>query len=153
MLQAVNAAKADEKNSVPQKLSDELLVRYSAIVTTALATEPEFLPRKNGVKKGKKPKSKSRRMAERFDIERKQICAFFHDFEVPFTNNQAERDLRMTKTKQKVSGTFRSQAGAEKFFAIKTFASTAAKLGKNVKDAFIEALRGKPFYVAMPRPG
>jgi transposase len=68
-----------------------------------------------------------------------------HDFRVPFDNNLAERDVRMAKIKQKVSGAFRTRPGAETFCAIRSYTSTVRKHNLNVIDAIHDALSGNPF--------
>ncbi len=67
------------------------------------------------------------------------------DVSVPFDNNQAERDVRMIKVKQKVSGTFRTEKGAAVFCKIRGYISTARKNAVNIKDAIKNAFDGMPF--------
>jgi len=70
---------------------------------------------------------------------------FLCDFRIPFDNNQGERDVRMIKVKQKVSGTFRSDDGADAFCRIRGYVSTVRKHSQNVIDAVQSAFKGTPF--------
>ena len=71
--------------------------------------------------------------------------SFLHDWRVPFTNNQAEQDLRMTKVQQKISGAFRTLEGARTFARIRSYLSTARKNNRDVFQEIVAALDGRPF--------
>ncbi len=70
--------------------------------------------------------------------------AFLHDWTVPFDNNQAERDLRMLKVQQKISGTFRDVAGADAFCRIRGYISTLRKQAQQVLTALEQTFAGHP---------
>lgn len=77
------------------------------------------------------------------------VLLFWYDHRVPFDNNQSERDIRMLKVKQKVSGGFRTFAGAEVFCRIRSYCSTVAKHGLSRIDQLVNALGGMPFLPMM----
>ncbi len=70
-----------------------------------------------------------------------------YDFSIPFDNSQAERDIRMVKVQQKISGTFRSVDGAKTFCRIRGYISTVRKNSFSVIDAIQAAFEGNPFIV------
>lgn len=74
-----------------------------------------------------------------------EILRFMYDFKVPFSNNQAEQDIRMCKLRAKISGCFRSDVGSEVFCRIRGYLATARKQGINTFDAIVDAIAGKPF--------
>jgi len=87
---------------------------------------------------------------EGFDLN---VLAFTVFAEVPFTNNGAERDLRMEKTRQKVSGCFRTLHGARVFARIRSYISTCRKQGRNILKALEKAIVGDPFIPSAPPAG
>ena len=106
---------------------------------------PPFIPQDQPKKRGKKSQSEPKNLLDRLVGYKNDILRFMHDFEVPFENNQAERDVRMMKVQQKISGTFRSSQGALSFCRIRGYISTIKKNKLSVIDAIQDVFSGKPF--------
>lgn len=117
--------------------------RYRTIVKIGLDQNPPSPPPLEK-KRGRVKQSKTRNLLDRLDTKRDAVLAFMHDFRVPFTNNEAERAIRMIKNQQKVSGSFRSLEGAKVFCRIRGFVSTLRKQGLPVLEMLRSVLEGKP---------
>ena len=129
---AVEQAKSTGKLTLPQAKLDQINRLYTKLVTAALRANP---PPPGGWpqgSRGRPKKTKPRNLAERFELRRNAVLAFVFDFKVPFDNNLAERDIRMLKVQQKISGCFRSTLGAQTFCAIRSYISTIRKQGFSV---------------------
>lgn len=136
---AVNQAKTDAKTSLSDKALRAFLRRYRRIVKQGFNANPDRDP----VRKRKKH-TKAQNLLRRLKHFEKQTLAFLYDFRVPFDNNLAERDIRMVKLQQKISGCFRTKEGANMFYNIRSYISTAIKQNRNVMNLLITAFEDDP---------
>ena len=123
--------------------AEQYRVRYRELLQQAELECPPPEPAPKNGKRGRTAKSKSRNLLERLQSFENDVLRFLDDPLVPFTNNQAENDLRMIKVQQKVSGCFRSMEGAETFCRIRSYITTCRKQGITASEALRLLFQGK----------
>ena len=116
--------------------------RYGRILLQGYGQLPQL---KSHHKRGRPKQHKIKNLFDRLKKHKWETLGFIYDFSIPFDNNQAERDVRMIKTKQKISGCFRSTKGADRFALIRSYISTTRKQGLNLLDALSCAFNGNAF--------
>lgn len=132
---------SEAKRLTDQELAN-LQKRYRNILTRGLKELPALPERPSG-KRGRLAKSDAHNLSERLKKYEAAVLLFAKDPHVAFTNNRAERDLRMAKVKQKVSGCFRKELYANAYCRISSYLQTMANLGHNPLIAIQMALAGK----------
>lgn len=148
MNRSVNRAKNRDQRSLPPKLLQLFTQRYDALVKRGMDHEIQLQllnpPSPKPKRRGRSKQSKAKNLLDRLESYKTETLRFMTDFRVPFDNNQAERDIRMCKLKQKISGTFRSQQGGRIFFRIRSYLSSARKQGYNMLTALTVCFQGEP---------
>jgi transposase len=145
---AADQARAQGLAALPAPALEAFRHRFDAILDHGERRNP---PRTHPTgTRGRIKQSPAYNLIVRLRRRRDDVLRFLADLRVPFDNNQAERDVRMPKLKQKVSGGFRSTAGAEAFATIRSYLSTLRKQSANLYQSLVMAFQGSP---PMPRLG
>ena len=139
--QAVDAACARGEAGVSEEVRQELTRRYDAALEEGARANPPAPP--TGTR-GRPTRGKAGNLVDRLRTHKEATLAFLSDTTIPFDNNQAERDIRMTKVREKISGCFRTPTGGARFCRIRGYISTLRKQGQPIFAALSQALSGNP---------
>jgi len=148
MAQAADEWRQHGAQAVPTDERDAWVAQYFDLLASGFAAQP--LPSAEDVPKrgGRRKQSAAKNLLDDLLRRAEQVLASLDDLRVPFTNNQAERDLRMVKVQQKIAGTFRSEGGATAFCRIRSYLSTMRKQGHGMLAALAAVFAGQPFPIA-----
>ena len=137
----VDSAKLKGQTALSLRSQNSFSARYDRIMTEAGRTI-------RGSPERKSVHISARNLYRRCYRDKKAILRFMTDVRVPFDNNGSERDLRMLKLQQKISGCFRSVEGVKTFCRVRSYLSSAKKQTKNLLIALESALDGQPMVLA-----
>ncbi len=128
---------------IPNDKIASITRRYRTWVRAGYADTPE--PPPTPAARGRPKRGKTLALLDRLRDHEDATLRFLHEPDVPWSNNQAEQDIRPAKTLMKIIGGFRTETGAEEFCIIRSYLSTARKNGIHPFDAIASALAGKPW--------
>jgi transposase len=151
MCQTAEIWRAKGAQVLPKAERDGLVLQYFEILQRGFATHRMLAPPPTASvpkKRGRPKQDDSKNLLDALLKRAEQVLAFLDDLSVPFTNNQAERDLRMIKVQQKISGTFRSSQGATAFCVIRSYLSTMRKQSRSLLAAMTAVFERSPFPIA-----
>jgi transposase len=131
--ETVDAACMEGKSCLPDEVLQRFRRRYLIVIKQGFAFQPPPKKRPPG-QRGRIGQPPGKNLLDRLKNQIDEVLAFMYDFSVPFTNNLAERDLRMVKVKLKVSGCFRTHRGAQIFCRIRSFLSTLRKQNLDIME-------------------
>ena len=134
-LEETNSAVHESGGKLNHQDSEACWLRYRELLRSAEIECPPPDEKDKRGKRGRLKRSKARNLLERLINFEEDVLRFMDNTIVPFTNNQGERDIRMTKVHQKISGCFRSMKGAEIFCRVRGYLSTCRKQGVNSSQA------------------
>ena len=147
---AVERAKARGETQLSDEQLAAFTARYDRLVRRAArlnpppkVEKPDALSKRCKVVRAKR-RDPARPLIHRLETKREQVLRFMRDFRVSFDNNGSERDIRMVKLQQKISGCFRTEEGAAAFCRIRSYLSTVRKQGHSPLAALAWAFAGKP---------
>jgi transposase len=133
---AAHRARTDDREHIPPEIAQFYLTLFAQAIAVGLSLHPRAPGREQ---------TKTRNLLERLRERTDEVLRFAHNLTVPFTNNQAERDLRPAKTQLKISGCHHSTTGATAWLRVRGYLSTARKHGINVMTAIRDAITGNPW--------
>lgn len=143
----VDACRLAALTALPTDEHQQFQTRFDHWLAQGEACPPS--PQPNPGQRGRPKQSPARNLLDRLKTQSHAVLRFMNDFKVPFDNNLAERDLRMMKVKQKVSGCFRSEQGARVFCRIRGYLSTLRKQGLPILPALVSLFQGSPLTPAL----
>ena len=134
--------------NMDKSLLESYSTRFDRLLELGRRQNPP--PKEIVKKRGRKRKGKSLSLIDRLNNYKDAALLFIYNFDVPFTNNMAERSIRFLKIKAKVAGCFRSEEGADYYLNIRSYLDTARKQGKNIYQSIRQAFLDNPQYIFSP---